>query len=49
VLDSDLNKYEPIGQTAESDVCKVLNAGGKYVFANFGQVIKVVVLFEKKK
>lgn len=49
VLDSDLNKFESIGQTAESDVCKVLNAGGKYVFANFGQVIKVVVLFEKKK
>ncbi|MCB9639265.1 MAG: hypothetical protein H6728_08190 [Myxococcales bacterium] len=49
VLDSDLNKFDKIGQTAESDVCKLLTAGGKYTFSNFGQVIKVVVIFEKRK
>lgn len=50
VLDADLfNRKETIGETAESDVCKIINASGKHVFTNFGRVKKVVVLFSKEK
>lgn len=48
--DKDLfNRKEVIGQTAVSDVCSLINKSGVYTFKPFGQVSKVVVLFNKVK
>lgn len=49
VLDQDPTGQEKIGQTAETDVCKLIKGNGTYTFSNFGQVTKVVVIFEKLK
>ena len=48
VKDKDLKGFESIGQTATVDACKLIHGSGKHVFKNFGQVEKVVVIFEKK-
>ncbi|MEM1008224.1 MAG: hypothetical protein AAGJ35_04405, partial [Myxococcota bacterium] len=49
VTDADIGKDQVIGQTAASDVCTLINASGKHTFTNFGQVNKVVLIFEKKQ
>lgn len=49
VFDSDYPaKDEVIGQTAAPDVCKLISGDGLYTFGSFGQVVKVVVIFEKQ-
>ena len=48
VLDKDPKGSEIIGQHAVTDVCTLINAKGIYTFAKFDQVVKVVVIFEKK-
>lgn len=51
VYDKDIRSKETIGQTAESDVCTLISKSqnGVYTFENFGQVNKVVIIFEKQK
>ena len=50
VYDKDsLGKSDLIGQTAVLNVCQIINQKGIYTFPPFGQVKKVVVIFEKKK
>lgn len=50
VFDSDYpRKDEAIGQTAAPDVCKLITPEGFHTFGPFGQVVKVVVIFEKQQ
>lgn len=50
VLDMDLfNRSEVIGETAVTDVCTLISPTGIYTFTGFGQVEKVVLIFEKQQ
>jgi hypothetical protein len=49
VTDKDPGSAEMIGQTAAPDVCKLLTPNGRYTFENFGQVVRVVLIFERQQ
>ena len=50
VFDQDLfGSTEKIGETALASACNLINRRGRYTFRKFGQVKKVVLIFEKMR